>query len=68
MQIKRMGFNFFESIKINIICFKIDNQIVETMNRFVFVFVFIFNILLINFFIEIKSDSKMKFLMFEFFD
>ena len=68
MRIKRIWFNFFELIKINIICFKIDNQIIEKINRFIFVFVFIFNDLLMNFSVEIKFDSKIKFLIFEFFD
>ena len=66
--IKRIWFNFFESIRINIICFRINNQIVEKMNRFIFVFIFIFNDSLMNFFVEIKFDSKMRFLIFEFFD
>ena len=68
MRIKRIWFNFFESIKINIICFKINNQIVKKMNYFVFIFIFIFNDSSMNFFVEIKFDSKTKFLIFEFFD
>ena len=68
MRIKRIWFNFFELIKINIICFKIDDQIIKKMNRFVFVFVFIFDDLMLNFSVEIKFDSKMKFLIFKFFN
>ena len=68
MRIKQIYFNFLKSIKINIICFRIDDQIVEKINRFVFVFVFIFSDLLMNFFVEIEFDSKIKFLIFEFFD
>ena len=40
-KLMRIQFSFFESIKFDVICFKINNQLIEKMNCFVNVFVFV---------------------------